>query len=181
MRQQREIGFGGEREQPPGRNCRSVPLMTKLSAIADRDRRGGGKRRDRQVAASMLDTAITSSIRNIISVSETTSSSGVDQDRHPAQAIEQVEQRRSACAICACAASEAGSARKRRQLRIMAAWMHSMPAVQAAAGTGCIQKPNSTPVATTSSIDDIGGRQPRLGVLAQQFGVEGRARSAGRR
>ena len=34
----------------------------------------------------------------------------------------------------------------------MAAWMHSMATVHAAAETGCIQKPNSAPVATTSSM-----------------------------
>ena len=50
------------------------------------------------------------------------------------------------------AGSDAGSARNFEQLRMIAAWMHSMPQVQAAAETGCIQKPNSTPVATTSSM-----------------------------
>src|SRR5262249_61754866 len=50
------------------------------------------------------------------------------------------------------AGSDGGSARNFEQLRMIAAWMQSMPQVQAAAETGCIQKPNSTPVATTSSM-----------------------------
>ena len=50
------------------------------------------------------------------------------------------------------AASEGCSARKLAQLRMIAAWMQSMPQVQAAADIGCIQSPNSRPVATTSSI-----------------------------
>jgi hypothetical protein len=50
------------------------------------------------------------------------------------------------------AVSEAGSPRKRAQLRMMAAWMQSMPQVHAAAEVGCIQNPNNSPVATTSSM-----------------------------
>ena len=103
-------------------------------------------------AASMLDTAITSSIRNIISVFEAMSglagwiriavqhspysrSSSTKRVRHLRVAV-----------------SEVGSARKRLQLRMMTAWMQSMPQVHAAAEIGCIQKPNNRPVATTSSI-----------------------------
>ena len=48
--------------------------------------------------------------------------------------------------------SDGWPAMNKRQLRTMAIWMQSRPQVQAAADTGGIQKPNSTPVATTSSM-----------------------------
>ena len=100
----------------------------------------------------MLDTAITSSIRNIISVFETTSrlagwirtavqhrpykrSSSTNRVRHLRVGVR-----------------VGGSARNLLQLRMIAAWMQSMPQVHAAADTGCIQNPNSKPVATTSSM-----------------------------
>jgi hypothetical protein len=50
------------------------------------------------------------------------------------------------------AASDGFSRRNLRQLLMMTTWTQSMPMVQATAGTACIHRPNSTPVATTSSM-----------------------------
>ena len=72
MGEQREIAFGGEREQRQHVIVEGA-AQHEIERDRRRDRRGRRQRRDRQVAASMLDTAITSSIRNIISVFETTS------------------------------------------------------------------------------------------------------------
>ena len=105
-----------------------------------------------RLAASMLDTAITSSIRNIISVFETTSGvvgwSRIAVQHRPYSRSSSTNRVRH----FRVAVSEAGSARNLRQLRMMTAWMQNMPQVQAAAEIGSIQKPNRRPVATTSSI-----------------------------
>src|SRR3954469_5546830 len=124
----------------------------KLSAIATVTGTVAASAAIGRLAASMLETAITSSIRNIISVLEATS--------RPAGRIRIAVQVRPYSRSSSTkrvrhlrvAGSDDGSARKREQLRMITAWMQSMPQVQAAADTGCIQKPNSAPVATTSSM-----------------------------
>src|SRR4051812_16286740 len=124
----------------------------KLSAIATVTGTVAASAAIGRLAASMLETAITSSIRNIISVLEATS--------RPAGRIRIAVQVRPYSRSSSTkrvrhlrvAGSDDGSARNFEQLRIITAWMQSMPQVQAAADTGCIQKPNSAPVATTSSM-----------------------------
>ena len=70
-----------------------MPPSTKLSAIAAVTGAVAAIAAIGSVAASMLDTAITSSIRNIIMrVRDGVEAGRMQQDRGPAQAVEQVEQ-----------------------------------------------------------------------------------------
>ena len=158
-----------------------MPLSAKFSAIAAVTGAVAASAAIGRLAASMLDTAITSSIRNIISVFDVTSglagwiriavqhrpysrSSSTNRVRHLRVAV-----------------SEGGSARKRAQLRMMTTWMQSMPQVHAAAEIGCIQNAEQQAGRDHQQHHDIGRRHPGLGVLPEQFAVEGRAGSAGRR
>ena len=75
----------------------------------------------------------------------------MDQDRHPAEPVEQVEQHEARAPLL-CRGERRLLGRKRTQARMIAKWMQSTPTVQAAAESGCIQTPNRKPVATTSSI-----------------------------
>ncbi len=129
-----------------------VPVSTRLSAIAAVAGAVATRAAIGRFAASMLDTAITSSIRNIISVFDVMSGLAgwirIAVQHSPysrSSAIKRVRHLRVAV-------SDGGSARNRRQLRIITAWMQSIAPVQAAAAIGCIQKPNNRPVATTSSM-----------------------------
>ena len=64
------------RRAPPARNCRNCRRSTKFSAIATVTGTVAASAAIGRFAASMLETAITSSIRNIITVSETAHSAG---------------------------------------------------------------------------------------------------------
>ena len=67
------------------------PTSTKLSAIATVTGTVAASAAIGRLAASMLETAITSSIRKMIIVPETGIERRMDQDG-PAQAVEQIEQ-----------------------------------------------------------------------------------------
>ena len=181
MGEQREIALRRRARALRARNCRTCRSARNSARSPPSPERSPPSAAIGRLAASMLDTAITSSIRNIISVLETTSRpGGMDQDRGPAQAVKQIEQDKPR--------SPLAGQRERGRLGEEPAAIADDGGMDAehAAGPGRGRHrlhPEAEQQAGRhhQQHHDIGRRDPRLGILPEQFAVEGRAGSAGRR
>ena len=103
----------------------------------------------------------------------------VEQDHGPAQAVEQVEQHEPRSPFAR--GGERGGLVEEPPAIADDGGMDAEHADRSRPrpAPACIQKPNSHAGRNHQQHDDVGGRHAGLGVLPQQFGVEGRAGAAG--
>ena len=179
-RQQREIPFGRQREQRE-----HVIVERAGEREIDRDRRGYGRSghqcRDRQVGRQHARHCDHQQHQEHHQrVRRHVGAGGMDQDRRPAQPVEQIQHDKP----------RAPFARRRLRRRLREESMatpdhHGMDAKHAAGPhrrrDRLHPEPEQQAGGDHQQHDDIGGRQAGLGVLPEQFAVERRTGSAGRR
>ncbi len=179
MRQQHEIAFGRERERGQDVIVERA-AHRKAQRHRDRDRRGGGEGCDRQIGGQHARYCDHQQHQEHHQRFRDHVEHGMDQDRHPAQAIEQVEHD-EACPPGARRRGRGGLGQE-----APAAADHRDVDAEHAGGPGrgrdrLHPQPEQHAGGDHQQHHDIGGRQPRLRILAQHLGVEGRPGSAGRR
>ena len=180
MGKQREIPFGGERQQ-----CKHVvvegPAEHEIHGDRRGDRRGGRERRDRQVrrkhARYRDDQQHQEHHQRIRDDIET---GGMDQDRRPAQTVKQIKQDESR-------PPSAGRGERGRFCQEPGAAVDDGGMNAEHAAGPCRGRYRLHPEAEQKAgchheqHDDVGRRDARLGILPKQFAIESRAGSAGRR
>ncbi len=179
MRQQHEIALGGERERGQDVVVQRAGHR-KAQRHGDGDRRGGGKRCDREIGGEHARYCDHQQHQEHHQRFRDHVEHGMDQDRHPAQPIEQIEHD-EACPPCARCRRRGGFGQE-----APATADHRTVQAEHARGPGSgwdrlHPQPEQHARCDHQQHHDIRGRQPRLGILAQHFGVEGRTGSAGRR